>query len=98
MRCRGARGRDKTDIELICGVVYFRSAETLSMPALAQASSLSPPGAPEMPMAPITSLADHDRQRALGGHDVGEEQRAGVRIALDVVGDPPDGWRKVRAV
>src|SRR5205814_10483803 len=35
---------------------YFSSVATLSMPALAQASSLSPPGAPEMPMAPIVSL------------------------------------------
>src|ERR1700704_117031 len=34
---------------------YFRSAATLSMPAWAQTSSFSPPGAPEMPTAPITS-------------------------------------------
>jgi hypothetical protein len=38
-----------------CHVTHFRSAATLSMPALLQASSLSPPGAPETPMAPITS-------------------------------------------
>src|ERR1700704_1564274 len=35
---------------------YFRSPATLSIPALTQASSLSPPGAPEAPAAPITSL------------------------------------------
>src|SRR5262249_41566443 len=36
--------------------VQFRLAATLAMPALAQASSFSPPGAPETPTAPITSL------------------------------------------
>ena len=35
---------------------YFRSAATLSMPALAQASSFSPPGAPDTPTAPMVSL------------------------------------------
>ena len=34
----------------------FRLAATLAMPALAHASSFSPPGAPETPTAPITSL------------------------------------------
>src|SRR6516165_7807114 len=37
------------------GAAYFNSSATLSMPALAQASSLSPPGAPETPMAPMVS-------------------------------------------
>lgn len=35
---------------------YFSASATLAMPALTQASSLSPPGAPEAPAAPITSL------------------------------------------
>ena len=35
---------------------YFRSAAIFAMPALAQASSLSPPGAPLTPTAPITTL------------------------------------------
>ena len=34
---------------------YFNWSATLSMPALAQTSSFSPPGAPETPTAPITS-------------------------------------------
>jgi hypothetical protein len=34
---------------------YFSWSATLSMPALAQTSSLSPPGEPETPIAPMTS-------------------------------------------
>src|SRR5215470_189392 len=38
------------------GKDHFRLSATLAMPALAHASSFSPPGAPETPTAPITSL------------------------------------------
>jgi hypothetical protein len=34
---------------------YFNSVEILAMPASAQASSLSPPGAPLTPIAPMIS-------------------------------------------
>src|SRR6478735_4244941 len=36
--------------------LYLSAASTLARPALAQASSFSPPGAPDTPMPPIVSL------------------------------------------
>src|SRR3982074_3814870 len=45
-------GVDRTPDERIA---YFSVSAALSMPALAQTSSFSPPGAPETPTAPITS-------------------------------------------
>src|SRR5579864_7119760 len=43
-------------VEIDCRPPYFSASATLAMPALAQASSFSPPGAPDTPTAPITSV------------------------------------------
>ena len=54
-KLRRRRLRTMTSADGLQSSPYFSSAATFSMPALAQASSLSPPGAPDTPMAPIVS-------------------------------------------
>src|SRR5215471_6260646 len=98
----GGQSRDRFGCEgLIVDCVpagHFRSAATLSMPALAQASSLSPPGAPDTPTAPIVSLPTL----------IGSAPRAGVMfvrksapafgLPLTPSANSPDDLEKVRAV
>src|SRR5215470_8724088 len=50
--------KSRADMARLGDSSHFRLSETLAMPALAQASSFSPPGAPETPTPPITSLPD----------------------------------------
>src|SRR6266700_2112647 len=77
---------------------YFRSAATLSMPALAQASSLSPPGAPETPTAPIVSSPTLIGSAPCAATMLLRRSAPAVKLPLTPSANSPDGRRMVRAV
>src|SRR5216684_2905718 len=63
---------------------YLSWSATLSRPALTQASSLSPPGAPDTPAAPITSSPILTGSAPCAATMlVGQMHRAGRRVVLD---------------
>src|ERR1700686_330742 len=78
--------------------VYFNSEATLSMPALAQASSLSPPGAPETPTAPMVSLPTLIGSAPCAGTMLDRYRAPAVGLFLMVAANSPDGRLMVRAV
>src|SRR5580692_7391292 len=77
---------------------YFSASATLSMPALAQASSLSPPGAPETPTAPIVSLPTLIGSAPCAGTMLSRYRAPAVGLVLMVAANSPDGRLMVRAV
>src|SRR5882672_6895668 len=77
---------------------YFNCAATLSMPALAQASSLSPPGAPEMPMAPMVSLPTMIGSAPCAATKLVRKKFPALGLPLTASANFPDGARVVRAV
>src|SRR6266566_3330090 len=78
--------------------VYFNSEATLSMPALAQASSLSPPGAPEMPMAPMVSLPTMIGSAPCAATKLVRKKFPALGLPLTASANFPEGARVVRAV
>src|SRR5215472_4128584 len=77
---------------------YFRSAATLSMPALAQASSFSPPGAPDTPTAPIVSLPILIGSAPCAGVMLVRKSAPAFGLPLTPSANSPDDLEKVRAV
>src|SRR6202163_3740168 len=78
--------------------VYFKSEATLSMPALAQASSLSPPGAPETPTAPMVSSPTLIGSAPCAGTMLFRYRAPAVGFFLTASANSPDGRLMVRAV
>src|SRR3984893_364098 len=78
--------------------VYFNSEAALSMPALAQASSLSPPGAPETPTAPMVSLPTLIGSAPCAGTMLFRYRAPAVGFFLTASANSPDGRLMVRAV
>src|SRR5215469_13526301 len=77
---------------------YFRSLATLSMPALAQASSLSPPGAPDTPTAPIVSLPILIGSAPCAGTMLVRRSAPASGLPLTPSANSPDDLAEVRAV
>src|SRR5262249_3204244 len=77
---------------------YFNWSATLSMPALAQASSLSPPGAPETPMAPMVSSPTLIGSAPCAGVMLVRLRAPAVGLSLTDVANSPDERRCARAV
>src|ERR1700676_2626613 len=77
---------------------YLRSADTLSMPALAQTSSLWPPGAPDTPMAPIVSSPMAIGNAPCAATMLLRKSAPAVGLPLTFSANLPDGMRSVRAV
>src|SRR5215467_312818 len=77
---------------------HLRSAATLSMPALAQASSFSPPGAPDTPTAPIVSLPILIGSAPCAGVMFVRKSAPAFGLPLTPAANSPDDLEKVRAV
>src|ERR1700683_583692 len=93
-RALSADGADPTRVDDL-GIRHFSSAATLSMPALAQASSLSPPGAPETPTAPITSSPTLMGSAPRAGTMLVRNSAPAVGLFLTASANSPDGRRMV---
>src|SRR5262249_30881865 len=77
---------------------YFSWSATLSMAALAQASSLSPPGAPDTPIAPMVSSPTLIGSAPWAGTMLVRRSAPGVRLSLSDAANSPDGRRWAFAV
>src|SRR6267143_1194659 len=77
---------------------YFSMPATLSMPALTQASSFSPPGAPEAPAAPMVSSPTLIGSAPWFAITLLRWIRPSCGLALSRSTISPDGMRKVREV
>src|SRR5207245_11645693 len=80
------------------GAAYFSWSATLSSPALTQASSFSPPGAPETPTAPITSSPILIGNAPWAATTPLKCTKGSVGLSLRRCAISPEGTRKVRAV
>src|SRR5438034_4680593 len=77
---------------------YFSMLATLSIPALTQASSFSPPGAPEAPAAPMVSSPTLIGSAPWFAIALLRWIRPSCGLALSRSTSSPDGMRKVREV
>src|SRR5262249_12442485 len=72
---------------------YLSWSATLSMPALAQTSSLSPPGAPDTPIAPMVSSPTLIGSAPWAGTMLVSRSAPAVGLSLIAVANSPDGRR-----